>query len=137
MVEHQCNASENSGFSIAKPWLPVHKNHTTVNVKVQEKDANSVLNHFKKMVSVRKENLVLVYGQYTLLQKEHERIYAYTRVLDDEKLLVLLNFSEEKASITIAGLNKESTVFINNYDTLAVQKNTVTLAPYQAVILKI
>jgi oligo-1,6-glucosidase len=133
----QWDASENSGFSIAKPWLPVHKNHTIVNVEAQEKDANSVLNHFKKMVSIRKENLVLVYGKYTLIQKEHETVYAYTRTLDEEKMLVLLNFSEEKSSISIPGLSKNSNVLINNYNRLTITKNSVELAPYQAVIIKL
>jgi oligo-1,6-glucosidase len=133
----QWDASENSGFSIAKPWLPVHKNHTIVNVEAQEKDANSVLNHFKKMVSIRKENLVLVYGKYTLIQKEHETVYAYTRTLDEEKMFVLLNFSEEKSSISIPDLSKNSSVLINNYNRLTITKNSVELAPYQAVIIKL
>jgi oligo-1,6-glucosidase len=133
----QWDASENSGFSIAKPWLPVHKNHTIVNVEAQEKDANSVLNHFKKMVSIRKENLVLVYGKYTLIQKEHETVYAYTRTLDEEKMFVLLNFSEEKSSISIPDLSKNSNVLINNYNRLTITKNSVELAPYQAVIIKL
>jgi len=133
----QWDASKNSGFSIEKPWLPVHKNYKTVNVAVQEKDPNSVLHHFRKMVAVRKENLVFVYGKYTLLQKEHKTIYAYTRVLGTEKMLVLLNFSEEKSSIKISGLNGKSTVLINNCDAIVLTNTTVTLAPYQAVILKI
>ena len=133
----QWDASENSGFSIVKPWLPVHKNHKTVNVETQEKDANSVLNHFKKMVSIRKENLILVYGKYTLIQKEHETVYAYTRTLDEEKMLVLLNFSEVKSSIRMLGLSKNSSVLINNYNYLTITKNSVELAPYQAVIIKL
>jgi oligo-1,6-glucosidase len=133
----QWDASENSGFSIAKPWLPVHKNYTIVNVEAQEKDANSVLNHFKKMVSIRKENLVLVYGKYTLIQKEHETIYAYTRSLGEEKMLVLLNFSEKKSSISIPSLSKNPKVLINNYKRLTIAKNSIELAPYQAVIIKL
>ena len=106
----QWDASENSGFSIKRPWLPVNKNYKTVNVATHEKDINSVLNHFKKMVSIRKENLVLVYGKYTLIQKEHETIYAYTRTLDENKMLVLLNFSKEKSSITLSNLDESITV---------------------------
>jgi|TARA_B110001450_G_scaffold175057_1_gene163490 oligo-1,6-glucosidase len=133
----QWDASENSGFSIKRPWLPVNKNYKTVNVATHEKDINSVLNHFKKMVSIRKENLVLVYGKYTLIQKEHETIYAYTRTLDENKMLVLLNFSKEKSSITLSNLDESITVLINNYNTVAIFKNTIELASYQAVIIKI
>jgi oligo-1,6-glucosidase len=133
----QWDASENSGFSLKRPWLPVHKNHTIVNVEAQQKDANSVLNHFKKMVSIRKENLVLVYGKYTLIQKQHKTVYAYTRTLDEEKMFVLLNFSEAKSSIHMLGLSKNSNVLINNYNRLTIAKNSVELAPYQAVIIKL
>jgi oligo-1,6-glucosidase len=133
----QWDASKNSGFSAVKPWLPVNKNYKTVNVADQEKDANSVLNHFKKMVLIRKKNLILVYGKYTLIQKSHKTIYAYTRVLKEEKILVLLNFSEKKSTITISILNKNLTVLINNYDAVAIFNNTAELAPYQAIIIKL
>jgi oligo-1,6-glucosidase len=133
----QWDASKNSGFSAVKPWLPVNKNYKTVNVAHQEKDANSVLNHFKKMVLIRKKNLILVYGKYTLIQKSHKTIYAYTRVLKEEKILVLLNFSEKKSTITISILNKNLTVLINNYDAVAIFNNTAELAPYQAIIIKL
>jgi oligo-1,6-glucosidase len=89
------------------------------------------------MVLIRKENLVLVYGKYTLIQKEHLTIYAYTRVLDEEKMLVLLNFSEEKSSISIPYLSKNPKVLINNYNRLTITKNSIELAPYQAVIIKL
>jgi oligo-1,6-glucosidase len=133
----QWDASKNSGFSAVKPWLPVHKNHTTVNVATQEKDANSVLNHFKKMVLLRKDNLVLVYGKYTLIQKSHKTIYAYTRVLENEKILVLLNFSEEKSHFMYADLHEHSAILINNYKELTRSKNSLELAAYQAVIIKL
>ena len=89
------------------------------------------------MVSIRKENLVLVYGKYTLIQKEHQTIYAYTRILDEEKMLVLLNFSEEKSSISIPDLSKNPKVLINNCNRLTITKNSIELAPYQAVIIKL
>jgi oligo-1,6-glucosidase len=133
----QWDTSENSGFSIEKPWLPVNKNYKTVNVAVQEKDPNSVLNHFREMVALRKENLVFIYGKYTLLQKEHKTIYAYTRILENEKMLVLLNFSEKNSNISILGLSKNSNVLINNYNRLTIAKNSVELAPYQAVIIRL
>ena len=97
----QWDASKNAGFSNETPWLPVHKNHTTVNVLNQENDQNSVLNHFRKMVALRKDNLLLVYGNYEIIQEEHPTIYAYTRTLEDQKMLVLLNFSESESSIEL------------------------------------
>ena len=139
MVEHQCNGmlQNNAGFSNATPWLPVHKNHTTVNVLNQENDQNSVLNHFRKMVALRKDNLLLVYGNYEIIQEEHPTIYAYSRTLEDQKMLILLNFSELESSIALSGYDSANEVLINNYSELSADKNTITLKPYQAVVLKL
>ena len=112
----QWDASKNAGFSNETPWLPVHKNHTTVNVLNQENDQNSVLNHFRKMVALRKDNLLLVYGNYEIIQEEHPTIYAYSRTLEDQKMTVLLNFSESESSISLPNFDHSKKVLINNYN---------------------
>ena len=132
----QWDDTNNAGFSSETPWLPVHENHTTVNVANQQNDHNSVLNHFRKMVALRKDNLLLVYGEYEIIQEEHPTIYAYSRTLDDEKMTVLLNFSESESSISLPNFDHSKKVLINNYNEFSVDKNTITLKPYQAVVLK-
>jgi len=133
----QWDDTNNAGFSSETPWLPVHENHTTVNVANQQNDHNSVLNHFRKMVALRKDNLLLVYGEYEIIQEEHPTIYAYSRTLDDEKMTVLLNFSESESSISLPNFDHSKEVLINNYNEFSVDKNTITLKPYQAVVLKL
>ena len=133
----QWDDTNNAGFSSETPWLPVHENHTTVNVANQQNDHNSVLNHFRKMVALRKKNLLLVYGNYEIIQEEHPTIYAYSRTLEDQKMLILLNFSELESSIAMSSYNSANEVLINNYSELSVDKNTITLKPYQAVVLKL
>ena len=133
----QWDATKNAGFSNETPWLPIHKNHTKVNVLTQENDQNSVLNHFRKMVALRKDNLLLVYGNYEIIQEEHPTIYAYSRTLEDQKMLILLNFSELESSIELSNYDDSKEVLINNYSELSVDKNTITLKPYQAVVLKL
>ena len=132
----QWDTSKNAGFSSNNPWLPVNENHTTVNVASQQEDSNSVLNHFKKMVALRKNNLVLVYGQYQILQEEHPTIYAYSRTLEEQQMKVFLNFSESVSQIHLHDLGQCEEVLINNYDHLKMGDNTITLDPYQAVVLK-
>ena len=95
--------------------MPVHENHSTVNVLHQENDQNSVLNHFRKMVALRKDNLLLVYGEYEIIQEEHPTIYAYSRTLDDEQMKILLNFSESESSISLPNFDHSKKVLINNY----------------------
>lgn len=132
----QWDDTNNAGFSSETPWLPVHENHTTVNVANQQNDHNSVLNHFRKMVALRKDNLLLVYGKYEIIQENHPTIYAYSRTLDDEQMKILLNFSESTSKINLSNLVQIKEVLINNYNELLIDKNTITLKPFQAVVLK-
>ncbi|NUO00616.1 MAG: alpha-glucosidase [Saprospiraceae bacterium] len=130
----QWDDSVNAGFTTGTPWLPVHQNHKEINVVAAEKDPNSVLNHFKKMIQLRKDNPVLVYGKYTLLQREHPEIYAYTREMDGKKMLVLLNFTAKNATIELGEVAAIKGAVINNYESVAVKGNAISLLPYQAVI---
>jgi len=132
----QWDATKNAGFSNETPWLPVHENHSTVNVLDQENDQNSVLNHFRKMVALRKDNLLLVYGNYEIIQDDHPTIYAYSRTLEDQQMIILLNFSELESSISLPNFDHNKEVLINNYNELSIDENTITLKPYQAVVLK-
>ena len=133
----QWDDTNNAGFSSVTPWLPVHQNHSKVNVLNQENDQNSVLNHFRKMVALRKDNLLLVYGNYEIIQQEHPTIYAYSRTLEDQQMIILLNFSELESSISLPNFNHNKEVLINNYNEFSVDENTISLKPYQAVVLKV
>ncbi|HEY5689386.1 MAG TPA: alpha-glucosidase [Yeosuana sp.] len=133
----QWDDSKNSGFTSGEPWLPVNDNYKDINVSAQNKDPNSVLNHFRKMVKLRKENEVLVYGKYDLLQAEHPDIYAYTRTLNTEKILVLLNFTNHESKIELPEIKMILETLINNYKTVDATENTISLKPYQAILFKL
>lgn len=133
----QWDDSKNSGFTSGEPWLPVNDNYKDINVSGQNKDPNSVLNHFRKMVKLRKENEVLVYGKYDLLQAEHPDIYAYTRTLNDEKVLVLLNFTNHESKIELPEIKMILEPLINNYKTVDATEKTIILQPYQAILFKL
>ena len=133
----QWDSTKNGGFTEGKPWKKVNDNHQTINVVAQNKDPKSILNHFRKMVKLRKDNPVLVYGQYQILQESHSEIYAYTRTLDEQQVLVLLNFSKKQASITLEETTNTGTLLINNYDRLDAREGQITLQPYQAIICEL
>jgi oligo-1,6-glucosidase len=130
----QWNNSSNAGFTTGKPWLKVNPNYKTVNVAAEEKDSNSCLNYFKKIVKLRKDNLALVYGKYTLLDKDNPQVYAYTRELNGKKILVLLNFSSKPATANINTDLTNSNLLIGNY---ATANNTTALRPYEAVVYEL
>ncbi|MDN3667910.1 alpha-glucosidase [Echinicola jeungdonensis] len=133
----QWNASKNAGFSNGEPWIAVNPNYKSINVENQENDPQSCLNYFRKMVQLRKDHPVLVYGDYQLLWPKNKKVYAYTRTLDQEKLLVLLNFSTTPSQLQLPKsivLKKE---LINNLENKNLHQSKLTLAPYQALIFSI
>ena len=131
----QWDASENAGFTTGNPWLPLNPNYTEINTQAEEADENSVLNHFKKLTALRKNADALIYGDYELLIPEHPQVYAYTRSLGDEQFLIVLNFSQEQTSVELEGLSSFSELKINNYSNLKKTAKTLSLEPYQAVVL--
>ena len=133
----QWNDSENAGFTTGTPWKRVNPNYIEINVEQQDSDPNSVLNHFRKMTKLRNDNLVLVYGDYDLLLPDHEQIYAYTRILGEDKMLVLLNFSDKPAEANLPEAEGLNEIFINNYNSSPIKaESKIVLEPYQAVIVK-
>jgi oligo-1,6-glucosidase len=134
----QWNADKNAGFTVGKPWIKINENNKTVNVAVEEKDPNSCLNYFRKMVQLRKSNKTLVYGKYTLIDKSNPEIYSYTRGESNNKLLILLNFSKDKVAWKITdNLKLSDKVLINNYPQLKKENNCVILNAFQAVCLQL
>jgi oligo-1,6-glucosidase len=131
----QWDSTKNANFSTGKPWLPVNANHTTVNVEAQEKDPNSILNYFRKMVKLRKSEPTLIYGDWVLVDAANPSIFAYTRSLNGKKLLVLLNFKATDAKLDATGLDlSKAKVLIGNYATPSVNGQ---LKAYEAVILEL
>jgi oligo-1,6-glucosidase len=130
----QWDSSMNAGFSSGHPWLKVSSNYKFVNVAAEENDPNSCLNYFRKMAGLRKENKALIYGKYTLLDKANPDVYAYTRELNGEKLLVLLNFHNKTATVHSDINLGKAKLLIGNYPGHA---TGLELKPYEAVIYKL
>lgn len=130
----QWDTTTNGGFGTGTPWLPVNGNYTTVNVAAQDKDPNSVLNYFRAMQKLRKENEVLIYGKYTLIDKDNPAVFAYTREWKGKKWLVLLNFKDKTTSVKTGFDLSKAKVMIHNYPAASVDG---TLKPYEAVIFEL
>lgn len=135
----QWDSTVNSGFTTGNPWLKVNQNFATINAESQEKDLNSVLNYFRKIVKIRKNNPVFIYGQYTLLDKKNPNVYSYTRELDGKKMLIALNFSGDNAIYEPGFSLVNSKIICSNYtnNLVADKKITTMLLPYEAIIIEI
>jgi len=111
----QWDSSKNAGFSTGNPWLSVNSNYTEINAAQQEKDSNSILNYFRKIVQLRKDNPALTYGAYTLLDKDNPSVYAYTREWQGRTFLVVLNFTNQPAVFNTGLDISNAKVVIDNY----------------------
>ena len=89
----QWDDSENAGFSSGTPWIKVNPNYTGINVKQALADSNSIFSYYQKLIQLRKNNPIIVYGTYDLILDAHTEIYSFIRTLQDERLLVILNFT--------------------------------------------
>jgi oligo-1,6-glucosidase len=130
----QWDSSANAGFSTAMPWIKVNPDYKTVNAAAEEKDANSCLNYFRKIVKLRKDNLVLVYGKYNLIDKNNPNVYAYTRALNGKKFLVLLNFTSKTVSVNIDIDISKAKMLIDDYSDASANGQ---LKPYEAVVYEL
>ena len=128
----QWDASENAGFTTGTPWIAVNPNYKKINVEDQLKREDSVFNYYKKLIRLRKENEIIVYGNYELLLPEDENIFAYIRTLDNQKFLVVCNFSKSEQKFDSQGY-ENAKVLISNYNR-DVREDGI-LKPYEATVL--
>ena len=129
----QWDDKKNAGFSKAKPWIKVNDNYKKINVKNQEKDLDSILNHYKLLIKLRKENSTLVYGKYEDLDPMHTKIFSYQRWDENDVFIIHLNFSNCLVKINSNEI-KDYKLVISNY-TFA--KKSYNLNPWEARIYKL
>ncbi len=121
----------NGGFSAGTPWIAVNSNYKMINANNQVNDETSVFSHYKKLIRVRKENDVIVYGDFELLLPEDENIFAYTRTLGQQKLVVICNFYGENVPYELPdGLKGEKAWELSNYD----DRQEDLLRPYEGIM---
>ncbi len=133
----QWTSGKYAGFSTSKPWFGVNDNYKEINVEAEEKDENSILNYYRKLLRVRKENPIIVYGDY----KEHfhrsKKIYCYERNYEGKRALVVCSFSDKpfvfKApdGFELSG----NDVLIHTYKDLPkIKDDKVKLRPYESIV---
>ena len=135
----QWNDKKNAGFTTGKPWIMVNPNYKTINVKTEQNNPNSVFNYYKKMIQYRHEHPILVYGDFTVYERNNPDIFIYTRTLGDKKDLVILNMSDKKMDYNLPSeIKSDNWDFqIGNYsDTAINSEGNVNLRPWEAAVFK-
>lgn len=131
----QWDNSAYAGFSTAKPWIMVNPNYTKINARDQVNREDSVFKYYQKLIKLRHESELIVYGTYDLILDDDKDIYAYIRTLGDEKLIVYCNFSENTREVELPEEFTNGKVLISNYSDVKVNPK-ITLRPYEAIVIQ-
>ena len=131
----QWDDSAYAGFSTATPWIMVNPNYTKINAKDQVNREDSVFKYYQKLIKLRHESELIVYGTYDLILDDDKDIYAYIRTLGDEKLIVYCNFSENTREVELPEEFTNRKVLISNYIDAKVN-HKITLRPYEAIVIQ-
>ena len=135
----QWDDSLNAGFSKSNPWIHVNPNYKYINVKEQLEDDDSILNFYKKMIKIKKSSECLIYGKYNLILEDDTNIFAYERILNDEKFLVKKKKKSESSNYKYEKLTlKYENLILSNYNVDAHKDlNNFELKPWEARLYKI
>lgn len=136
----QWSSDRNAGFTTGIPWIGVNENYQEINVAKQQQDESSILHFYKKMIQLKKKNLVFTYGKYDLILNDHTQIYAYTRTMENDKVLILSNLSDSSASFEESPnfSFRSEDLLLANYQVFehgALKK--ITLNPYETRVYRI
>ena len=128
----QWSAEENAGFTTGKPWFYINENYKEINVADQEKDPESVLNFYRKAISLRKTLSAVRHGDYKEYFKNSSKVYTYSREDKRQKLLVLCSFSDKTTKMKIPqGFDmSKAQLMLSNYK----DETTTTLRPYEVKV---
>lgn len=136
----QWNEEVNSGFTTSTPWISVAENFKEINVEKALEDRESVFYHYKKLIELRKKYDVLTEGKYDVLDGNHPNIWAYTRAINNEVLLVIINFYGEEITYSVPvhvqldGMKQE--VLLSNYKDSSKDITNLNLRPYESIVYR-
>jgi len=123
----QWNDRENAGFTEGKPWIGVHPDYRQVNAEEERRNPDSVFHFYRKLIQLRKEHKIIVYGAYREVAPEDENIFAYERMYEGKCIRVLCNFTDRRLSCEWKDC-QEGNVLIQNCEGTKGE-----LMPYEAI----
>ena len=91
----QWNSEANGGFTTGKPWLMVNPNYEQINAAAQQHNPGSVYNYYRRLIALRSQMPVLIYGKFKDIDPANTKVFAYTRTQGAQRYLVVINFSEQ------------------------------------------
>lgn len=132
----QWNQDAQAGFTSGTPWIPLGAN-TEINAESALRDETSIFYHYQKLITMRKEYTIITDGEYRLLEENHPYLFVYERVLDDEVLLVINNFYEEKTELTLPEellQDYHHELLLSNVEEIPQLTKKIDIGPYQSYV---
>ncbi len=131
----QWNDTASAGFTTGHPWLAVNSNYKKINVETALQDDSSIFYTYQKLIALRKENPIIVWGEFELLEETADEVFAYMRSYQEEKWLIVANFSSTENKFFSSFDMGE--VVIQNYPHTIKDVREIILKPYEAFVVKI
>ncbi len=104
----QWDGTRNSGFSMAPTSKLAHPvidfgeyDYKKVNVGLQQKDPDSMLNWMERMISTRKYSPQLSFGKWVIIKNDPDAVLSFYYEWKYDIVLILLNFSGKDCNITL------------------------------------
>lgn len=128
----QWDGSKHAGFTTGTPWLKAGQSYPEINVE-KEKSGN-IFRFYQELIALRKNLPLIAEGDYQAAFQDSDKVYAFERQLDGQKLLVLNNFFSQEATIQLPADYQTGQVLISNYDGVELAEHLV-LKPYQTLAI--
>ena len=133
----QWDSTENAGFTTGKPWLKVNKNYKFINAEDCLQDKDSIFYHYKKLIDIRKHNDTIIYGDYKLLLPEDKNVFAYSRELNGDKIVVVCNFYNKEINLNFKEDFNNVEILLSNYKDSSILMKDLKLRPYEAIMYRV
>lgn len=131
----QWDNSASAGFTTGKPWLHVNPNYSSINVSQNLANANSIFYTYQRLIQLRQQHPIIVWGDFELIEHTAEDVFAYYRMYEGETWLIVANMSEQEHSFAVDREVRE--MIISNYPRTNIQVKQQVLQPYEAFAVKL
>lgn len=128
----QWDATRNGGFTTGEPWMHVNPNFTEINMETSLKDPDSVFHCYRKLIELRKNHPIVVWGDFELVTGVPDQVFMYYRRYEGQTWLVTANFSGEPITLELLELGQAGKFIIGNYSRDEVVFKQLQLQPYEA-----
>ncbi|WP_188537401.1 glycoside hydrolase family 13 protein [Paenibacillus segetis] len=131
----QWDDSDHAGFTTGTPWLHVNPNHKLINVKDNLENLDSIFHTYRRLIHLRQNNPIIVWGDFELIEHTAEEVFAYYREYEGLKWLIVANISSTDNEFSVDAEVAE--IIISNYNRQEIVVKSVKLKPYEVFVVKV